>query len=157
MPNWHELDYSEVSADWRHRDNLTWQIPSVIVVVGGALIAAAFGLDLDDEWSSMIRALLLIFGAVFSFILSIALAQNLWYQVGSQKALGSLEKFLQGKGKKAPRARGKMRRVISPRAISPWRTHFIKTIACRLTGSTLLLLLCLGITGSLFWLFCRVI
>ena len=45
-----EVEYSQISQDWRHRDNLTWQIPSIIVVIGGALITAAFALKIDPKY-----------------------------------------------------------------------------------------------------------
>ncbi len=43
------LEYNQISADWRHRNNLTWQIPSVVVVIGGALITTAFALDIKTQ------------------------------------------------------------------------------------------------------------
>ena len=46
MTNCEKVEYEQISEDWRHRDNFTWQIPSVIVVIGGALIAAALTLDI---------------------------------------------------------------------------------------------------------------
>lgn len=65
---WDEVEYNQISEDWRHRDNLTWQIPSVIVAIGGALIAAAFTLNKKP----CIRPLLLGFGAFLSLCLIFA-------------------------------------------------------------------------------------
>ena len=154
MPNWDEVHYSQISSDWRHRDNLTWQIPSVIVVVGGALISAAFGFNIDPKWLNTIRPLLLGFGAFFSLILSIALGQNLWYQVGSEKAL---ERLLNDKGNEILRAKGNVGRTLSPKDFGVSKRDFIKRIFSGLTGSTFLLVLCFVITGFLFWLFISVI
>lgn len=151
MSNWDEIDYNQISSDWRHRDNLTWQVPSVIVIVGGALIAAAFGLNIAPEWSGTLRALLLGFGAFFSLILSISLAQNLWYQVGSEEAL---RKFLNGGGSDIPKVR---RRTLSPKDFGVSKCDFIKRVFSGLMGSTLLLIFCFVVAGFLFWLFGTVI
>lgn len=80
MP-WNEIEYKQISEDWRHRDNLTWQIPSVMVIVGGVLIATAFRLD------SQVRFILLVLATSLSFCLTIALAQNLGLQKLSCKQL----------------------------------------------------------------------
>lgn len=154
MTNWHEIEYNQISSDWRHRDNLTWQIPSVIVVVGGALIAAAFGLSIDPCWVNTVRPLLLGFGTLFSLMLSIALVQNLCYQVGSGKAL---EKLSNGKGNEILKADGKMRRTLSPKDLGVSNMDFVRRIFSGLIGSTLLLLLCFMITVSLFCLYIAVI
>ena len=131
MPNWDEIEYNQISADWRHRDNLTWQIPSVIVVVGGALVTAAFGLEIDHEWLCTIRIILLAFGASFSFTLSIALIQNLWYQVGSESAL---EKLLSGKGKEITRAESKVRRTLSHRDLGLSGRYVMRRLVTGLLG-----------------------
>ena len=154
MPNWDEIDYNQISNDWRHRDNLTWQIPSVILVVGGVLIAAAFGSNLDPEWSNTVRRLLLGFGAFFSLMLSIALRQNLWYQVGSGKAL---EWLLSDKGSELPKTKGRVRRTLSPKDLGISQWDVIERVVRGLTGSTLLLILSFVMSGFLFWLFFSVI
>ncbi len=154
MPNWDEIEYNQISADWRHRDNLTWQIPSVIVVVGGALVTAAFGLDIDHEWLYTIRLILLAFGASFSLTLSIALGQNLRYQVGSESAL---EKLLSGNGKEIPRAGGKARRTLSPRDLGLSGRDVARRLVAGLTGSFCLLVLCWLITFVLIALLISVI
>ena len=41
---YHEIEYQELSADWRHRDSLTWQVPAVIVAVAGFLVSKGFDL-----------------------------------------------------------------------------------------------------------------
>jgi len=43
-------EYNQISEDWRHRDKLTWQLPSVVIVIGSALTAAAFTLNIDPQY-----------------------------------------------------------------------------------------------------------
>ena len=64
------------SADWRHRDQLTWQMPAVMVAVSGGLMAAAFQLD----ELQVIRVYLLWAGGLFSGLVTVALGQNIYYQ-----------------------------------------------------------------------------
>jgi hypothetical protein len=88
MSVWDGVEYNQISEDWRHRDNLTWQIPSVIVVIGGALIAAAFTLNIEP----CIRPVLLGFALLLSLCLTIALGQNLELQNLNGKQLKNLSK-----------------------------------------------------------------
>ena len=84
-------EYAQISDDWRHRDNLTWQIPSVIVVIAGATLVAAFKLDIDPQYLLYaVRAGLLFLALSLSSCLTYALNQNIWYQVGSSLALESI-------------------------------------------------------------------
>lgn len=149
MPDWDETEYNQISSDWRHRDNLTWQRFSIMVMIAGVLMAA-FGLPELPEWSHIIKALLLAFGAFFSLILTISLTQNLWYQVGSGKAL---EKLLTGKGNQIL----KVGRTPSPKDFGIRKRDFIKIVFHDLTGSALLLILCFAITCCLFRLLIKVI
>lgn len=148
MTNWNEVEYQQISEDWRHRDNLTWQIPSIIVVIGGALIAAAFALNIDPHYLCIVRPILLGFGASLSLCLTFALAQNLWYQVGSGEAL---KKIVEGKGDEIPNS--KMRRTLCPKDLGISKKRFIKLLFTRLTGSTILLILCICIAFILSGLF----
>ena len=150
MINWHEVEYEQISSDWRHRDNLTWQIPSILVVVGGALVAGAFGLDIDPCWVKIIRPLLLLFGAFFSVTLDIALVQNLRYQIASGKAL---EKLANGEGDEILEAGNKIRRTLRPKDLKVSMGELLSRLFKGLLGSILLLLLCFFITSTLIWLF----
>lgn len=141
---WNEIEYDQISGDWRHRDNLTWQIPSVIVTIGGALIAAAFSLNLKP----CIKSILLGFGAFLSFCLTFALAQNLWYQMGSGEAL---KKITSGQGNTIKKE--KVRRTLSPKDFNISICGFIKQLFVKLTGSALLFILCFLVTIALFVLF----
>ena len=69
-------DLQLLSADWRHRDQLTWQMPAVMVAVSGGLMAAAFQLD----ELHVIRVYLLWAGGLFSGLVTVALGQNIYYQ-----------------------------------------------------------------------------
>ncbi len=39
-----KIEYEQLSADWRHRDSLTWQMPAVLLVIAGVLVGEGFGL-----------------------------------------------------------------------------------------------------------------
>ncbi len=152
--NLEHIKYVQISEDWRHRDNLTWQLPSIIVIIGGALITAAFGLNIDPQYLYLVRATLLGFGALLSFCLTFALTQNLWYQIGSSEYL---KKFVNLENKEElPNL--KLLRSISPRdfKISPWYI-IIKQHFKGLLGSIILLFSCFVITFWLFGLFFVVI
>lgn len=71
-----EKDFNQFYEDWRHRDRLTWQIPSVVVVIGGAIIIGAYASGLC--WQ--IRALVFVLGQFFATTMTVMLAQNLYYQ-----------------------------------------------------------------------------
>jgi uncharacterized protein (DUF427 family) len=73
-----KLVYEQASADWRHRDQLTWQMPAVLVVVGGVLVAEAY--KLPNEVPFWVRDILLLFAFTLSVSLFVALSQNLLLQ-----------------------------------------------------------------------------
>ena len=74
--SWKRTEYEQVSDDWRHRDVLTWQLPAVMVVVGGVLVAEALG----EEISWPIRNVMLLFAFALAVCLTLALKQNLKLQ-----------------------------------------------------------------------------
>jgi len=140
-----EVEYSQISQDWRHRDNLTWQIPSIVVAIGGGLTAAAFGLKIDCRYICVVRPILLGFGALLAFCLTFALAQNLWYQVGSGEALIRIARF-----KRSTIPKNKPRRTLNRKDFDISRWGFVVRLFRRLTGSAFLLILCMFITFVLF-------
>ncbi len=144
MNNWEEIEYNQISEDWRHRDKLTWQIPSIIVIIGGALIVAAF----KDGQSSIVKPILLGFGAILSLCLTFALGQNLWYQVGSGEALKKLVN-----GQKNLLSKDRMMRALSPKDFNISISQFIIRVFTRLTGSASLLIVCIIVICILVVLF----
>lgn len=78
MKDFDKIEYEQISQDWRHRDVLTWQIPAVLVVVGGFLVAQAF--DMSPTAPSWIKNGLLLFAAALAVCLTAALGQNLILQ-----------------------------------------------------------------------------
>ena len=104
MTNCEKVEYEQISEDWRHRDNFTWQIPSVIVVIGGALIAAALTLDIKP-CQTYIAWIWCILITLFDY----ALRENLVYQMGSGEAL---IKIVNNKGGEIPT--DKVRRILKP-------------------------------------------
>ncbi len=140
-------EYKQISEDWRHRDKLTWQLPSVVVVIGSALTAAAFTLNTDLQYLYVIRPILLLFGGFLSLCLTFALKENLWYQIGSGEAL---IKIVQDKGDKIPT--DKVRRIIKPEdlAINESMKQLCKKH--RLTGSYIFYIFCIFVTIILFGL-----
>jgi uncharacterized membrane protein len=75
MDDRQKLEYEQASEDWRHRDTLTWQMPAVLVVVGGVVVAEAF--QLTAESPDYIRPMLLLFAFSLAICLTIALRQNI--------------------------------------------------------------------------------
>ena len=144
MNNWEQIEYDQISEDWRHRDKLTWQIPSLIVIIGGALIVAAF----TKGTPPFVTPILLGFGAGLSLCLTFALCQNLWYQVGSGEAL---KKLVNGKGNSLPK--DKLRRALSPKNFNICILQFIGLVITQLTGSVFLLIVCIIVTCNLVVLF----
>ncbi len=81
-------EYEQVSADWRHRDNLTWQLPSVLLVVGGVALGTAF--DQEVRLPTPIRTGLLMFAAALAWCIFAALNQNLQLQRNDRRILKEL-------------------------------------------------------------------
>ena len=69
--------YEQLSEDWRHRDRITWQLPAVLVVVGGLLLGGPFGIFIVDP---RVKNWLLLVGFVFACLLTIMLVRNLYLQ-----------------------------------------------------------------------------
>ena len=150
-----EREYSEISTDWRHRDDLTWQIPSILITIGGGLVAAAFLLEIDPQYLILVRSILLLFDALLSACLTHALGQNILYQVGSSKAL---EWIIEGKEKEKKILELKFRRTIKPKKdLELSRMKICKILFTDLRGSTILFILCISITVFLFGLFIYVL
>lgn len=80
-----EIDFDQFYNDWRHRDRLTWEIPSIVAVIGGALIIGAYWAAI--EW--WVRALAFGLALFFVSTLGVMLAQNLYYQWRDEKHLGT--------------------------------------------------------------------
>lgn len=139
-----EIDFDQFYEDWRHRDRLTWQIPSVVVVIAGALIISAYATELC--WQ--IRSLVFGLGTFFAATMTAMLAQNLYYQWRDEENLDAF-----GKGLALPRSR-----PIPPTAPPEQKDDTICTKLARIVrsqrmGSTLLLICCFIVSVSLFGLF----
>lgn len=78
MDELQKLEYEQASEDWRHRDTLTWQMPAVLVVVGGVVTAEAFKLPVGAPIYA--KHMLLLFALGLAFCLTIALTQNIYLQ-----------------------------------------------------------------------------
>ena len=87
MDDFDKIEYEQLSQDWRHRDVLTWQFPSVLILVGGVLVAQAFDLSGEHPW---IRSVLLGLGAGLATCLTIALRHNLELQQRNKEAIKAL-------------------------------------------------------------------
>ena len=83
-----QIEYQELSADWRHRDTLTWQMPAVIVAVVGLLVSQGF--KLIGDVASVIVWTIFIFATGFASCLTVALGQNLLIQSKNASSLKSI-------------------------------------------------------------------
>lgn len=126
------LDYEQLSNDWRHRDQLTWQLPSVLVAVSGALITIVFQFDKLSE----VKYHLLWGGLLFAGLLTIALGQNLYFQTVAEDLMDAIKNGEQLRGCRIPR-----RRTTGPSVGALIIRNFFKA------GSTGLFLLCAAFTG----------
>ena len=89
MDELEKVRYEQASQDWRHRDQLTWQMPAILVVVGGLLVAEAF--KLPDDAPSWVRNALLLFAFGLSTTLTLALSQNLILQGNDRKIIETID------------------------------------------------------------------
>ena len=128
-------DYQQLSDDWRHRDQLTWQLPSVLVAVSGALIVAV--IQFDELERAGVKNYLLWGGLLFAGLLTIALGQNLYFQTVAEDLMDEIknrERVVSGDCIPRRRANG-----------PGFGTFMIK--ACLKTGSAGLFLLSAVLTG----------
>ena len=51
MKDFDQIEYEQLSQDWRHRDLLTWRFPSFLILVEGILVAQAFRLSEEHPWT----------------------------------------------------------------------------------------------------------
>ena len=124
--------YSEISQDWRHRDNLTWQIPVILFAVTAAIFAAAFKLSEPALNScAFLLPYLYFVGFLVSLAFNVMLIQNLLYQLGSDYALQKLEQT----------ASIETSNLVSQRMIYPIFKKNWKKLFSHLTGSSMLLLI----------------
>ncbi len=130
--------YEQLSEDWRHRDQLTWQLPSVLVAVSGALITAVFQFEakLGD-----VRLALLWAGVIFAALLTIALGQNLYYQTVTEDLIDAIENDDRVRADRIPKPR-----VDGPSFRAMLMHAFLKT------GSAGLFVLSAGLTGFIGYL-----
>ena len=127
-------DYQQLSDDWRHRDQLTWQLPSVLVAITGALIAIVHEFkNLDD-----VENYLLWGGLFFAGLLTIALGQNLYFQTVAEDLMDAIRSGEAVRGSSIPRRRER----------GPSFGAFLKRGLVK-AGSTGLFLLSAGLTGFL--------
>jgi hypothetical protein len=70
--------YEQYSENWRHYDDLIWQVQSIAVALNGFLITQVFGESLTK--AAEIRAILMFVASFFTFILWIALIKHILHQ-----------------------------------------------------------------------------
>lgn len=127
-----EIDFEQYYEDWRHRDNLTWQI--VAVAISGVIIVGSYQAGLP--WP--IAALVFGLGAVFMATLTVMLAQNLYYQWRDEKHLENYGKLKSIK----PSSRPIPSMVREEKVKNSFCDKLGRIIGSQRMGSTLLLFTC---------------
>jgi hypothetical protein len=133
-----EIDFKQYYEDWRHRDNLTWQIPAVTTVIGSGIIIGSY-MATAITWC--VKALAFGLGAFFSATLTVMLAQNLYYQWRDKEHLKDYE------NKQRTNAAFKSR-PIPPKTEEEknhkgFQSKLGRILGRQRIGSTLLLIICL--------------
>ena len=140
-----EIDFKQYYADWRHRDNLTWQIPAVTVAIGAGILIGGYVAKIP--WH--VKALAFGLGAFFIATLTVMLAQNLYYQWWDEKYLKDY-----GKGKTSvPKSKPIPCIVEEEKVKKSFRNKLGRILGRRRMGSTLLLITCFSFYAALSYLF----
>ncbi len=85
-----ELEYQEASEDWRHRDRLTWQLPTVLVSLVGLVMSQLYKQQpFDPKW---IKVAILVMLASMSGLLVVTLKQNLLLQHNNRAIMESISR-----------------------------------------------------------------
>ena len=79
-------EYRELSEDWRHRDQMIWATPTVIITVSVVLMGIAFQIS-----NLFVRLVILLAGLFWTFAMIHALIKHHYYQKGSEEKLRELE------------------------------------------------------------------
>ena len=147
-----EIDFEQYYEDWRHRDEMTWEILPVTVALGGAIIIGSYFAEIP--WH--VRALTFGLGAFCIATLTVMLAQNLYYQWRDEKHLehyGKQEK-LTPQSKPIPPKTGEEEKEIGTKPRLKLMCDRLKRImGPRRMGSTLLLVTCFLFYLGLSYLF----
>jgi hypothetical protein len=69
--------YAQLSEDWRSRDRITWQLPAVLIVIGGILLVGVYG---GSGVSGDVKIWLLSLGLLLAWLFTIMLTRNLYLQ-----------------------------------------------------------------------------
>jgi len=126
--------YEQLSSDWRHRDQLTWQLPSVLIATSVALVTIVY----QESALDVVRFYLLWGGVIFTGLITMALGQNLYFQAVSEDLMAALRSGAVFTGSSIPR-----RRDPGPSFVKFTLKHLVKA------GSTGLFLLSANLTGFL--------
>ena len=133
--------YEQLSEDWRSRDRITWQLPSVLVVVGGLLLIGIFGGLGEISVDPVVRKWLLKGGLVFASLFTIMLTRNLYHQAVSHDLM---DKIQEGKAHKAIVGAG---RIPKRRKEYKFPNMIADIILKPISSALLLLFLCPSIVG----------
>ncbi len=82
-----KIEYEQASEDWRHRDSLTWQLPTVLITAGGVLVVEAINL-LNTH--PLLTKLIITLAFLLTSSLTISLGQNLKLQRLNREIIESL-------------------------------------------------------------------
>jgi len=85
------IQYQQCIENYRLFDRHVWQVPSVTILIGSAIVGVAFGPLKDDLIASTI---LLLFGIMMSFSMFIAVKKYRFFQYYAIERMRKIEKEL---------------------------------------------------------------
>jgi hypothetical protein len=87
-----QIEYEQISRDWRHRDSMLWQALTVSIALTGAVVVAGF----TKEMNSISRIILFALGSILNWILLLKISKDHHYRLGSDEYLSKLFEKLDG-------------------------------------------------------------
>lgn len=86
-----ETEYEQICEDWRHRDAMIWQSVAVSVAISGGIFTIIFSKDFCANcvaiFSLKRESLLLLFAALFDFLMLVKIVKDHYYQQGSAELI----------------------------------------------------------------------